>query len=364
MGKMGKRNLFVAMILIFLGMAISVAASQEAQEASECDPEHLRECYDKKEAMKLKGIAIGVILVASMAGVSLPLFSRLVPALGPEKNLFAVVKAFASGVILATGFMHVLPDSLSNLESDCLPTSPWHEFPFSTFIAMVCAVGTLMMDSFSMAVHHRRQQAKVDVVLEGEEMTSAAPPTHIHGHGHGHFLGAVAASGTKEESLDATIKRRRVIAQVLEMGIIVHSVVIGLSMGASQSPCTIKPLVTAICFHQFFEGMGLGGCILQAEYSRKIKIIMVFFFAVTTPMGLVLGIGLSNVYSDNSPTALIVIGVLNACSAGLLIYMALVDLLAADFMGPKLQGSLKLQGWSYLAVFLGMGGMSLMAKWA
>lgn len=51
--------------------------------------------------------------------------------------------------------------------------------------------------------------------------------------------------------------------QVLELGIVVHSVVIGLSMGASENPCTIKPLIAALCFHQLFEGMGMGGCILQ-----------------------------------------------------------------------------------------------------
>ncbi|XP_078437490.1 fe(2+) transport protein 1-like isoform X2 [Wolffia australiana] len=258
---MGKRSFFDAIILIF-AMAISLAASQEAQEASKCDPEHLRGCYDKKEAMKLKGIAIGVILVASMAGVSLPLFSRLVPVFGPEKNLFAVVKAFASGVILATGFMHVLPDSLSNLESDCLPTSPWHEFPFSTFIAMVCAVGTLMMDSFSMAFHRRTQQKTVDVVVQ-RGVTPPTLPTHIPAHGHEHFLTVLPSSRTTDEASDTTLNRNRVIAQVLEMGIVVHSVVIGLCMGASQSPCAIKPLVAALSFHQFFEGMGLGGCIFQ-----------------------------------------------------------------------------------------------------
>lgn len=53
--------------------------------------------------------------------------------------------------------------------------------------------------------------------------------------------------------------------QVLELGIIVHSVVIGLSLGASDNPCTIRPLVAALCFHQLFEGMGLGGCILQVN---------------------------------------------------------------------------------------------------
>ena len=64
---------------------------------------------------------------------------------------------------------------------------------------------------------------------------------------------------------------------------------------------------------------------------------MVFFFSATTPFGIALGIGLSNVYSDASPTALIVEGILNAVSAGILNYMALVELLGADFMGPKLQ---------------------------
>ena len=94
------------------------------------------------------------------------------------------------------------------------------------------------------------------------------------------------------------------------------------------------------------------------------KAIMVFFFSSTTPLGIALGIGLSNVYSESSPTSLIVVGLLDACSAGLLNYMALVDLLAAEFMGPKLQASVKLQIWAYVAVLLGAGAMSLMAMWA
>ncbi|KAJ8529051.1 hypothetical protein K7X08_035886 [Anisodus acutangulus] len=144
--------------------------------------------------------------------------------------------------------------------------------------------------------------------------------------------------------------RYRVVAQVLEQGIVVHSVVIGLSKGASDNPCSIRLLVAAICFHQLFEGMGLGGCILQAEYGMKMKAILVLFFSITTPFGIALGIGLSNVYSENSTTALIVVGLLNACSAGLLNYMAL--------------NNMKLQSWAYLAVLLGAGGMSVMAIWA
>ncbi|CAI9267548.1 unnamed protein product [Lactuca saligna] len=302
-------------------------------------------CHSKTKSLKLKLVAIAAILVASMMGVTLPMLSRAIPALQPDKKLFVLVKAFASGVILATGYMHVLPDSFDCLTSECLPENPWRKFPFTTFIAMLSAVLTLMVDSYAMSWYKKYgpRNENLDPKISG----------HFHGDG---------SSGI--DSPTSQLRRYRVVAQVLELGIVVHSVVIGLSMGASDNLCTIRPLVAALCFHQFFEGMGLGGCILQAEYERKMKAMMVFFFSVTTPFGIALGIGLSNVYRENSPAALMVVGILDAVSAGLLNYMALVDLLAADFMGKKLQEDMKLQAASYVAVFLGAGGMSVMAIWA
>ncbi|KAF3432026.1 hypothetical protein FNV43_RR26765 [Rhamnella rubrinervis] len=339
-------------LLIFLCLTSSALAEANPETPNQCTKSH-GGCNNRTQALRLKLIAIASILVASMVGVCLPIFSRSVPALQPDKDLFVLVKAFASGVILATGYMHVLPDSFDCLRSDCLPETPWKKFPFTTFVAMLSAVVTLMVDSFSMSYYKKRFQASLEVKkhheIGGQELE------HV---GHGLKL----EDGVDEN--DSVLLRHRVVAQVLELGIVVHSVVIGLSMGASDNPCTIRPLVAALCFHQLFEGMGLGGCILQAEYGSKIKAIMVFFFSTTTPFGIGLGIGLSNVYSTDSPTALIVVGLLDAASAGLLNYMALVDLLSSDFMSPKLQANVKLQTWAYFAVLLGAGGMSLMAKWA
>nr|ADC35581.2 iron-regulated transporter [Amaranthus tricolor] len=312
--------IFLLLISIFTPRALSVV--------EDCKTE-VNDCNDKKsKALPLKIIAIVSILITSMIGVCLPLFSRSIPALSPDRNLFVIVKAFAAGIILATGFMHVMPDSWNDLTSPCLPHNPWRKFPFTPFIVMISAYATMMMDSFSTAYYQ---------INDGDH------------------------NGDDETS---SLLKERVIAQVLELGIVVHSVVIGLSMGSSDNPCTIKPLITATCFHQLFEGMGLGGCILQAEYGMKVKAIMVFFFSVTTPIGIVLGIVLQKVYNENSPTALIVIGVLNAVSAGLLIYMALVNLLASDFKGPKLQNNLKLQFCCYVLAFMGTAIMSFLAKWA
>ncbi|KAF7842537.1 fe(2+) transport protein 1-like [Senna tora] len=344
------------MIIIFITLFQYVAA--------DCEAESTDSCHNKHKALPLKIIAIFSILVTSMIGISLPLMTRSIPVLSPENDLFIIVKCFAGGIILGTGFMHVLPDSFDMLWSDCLEKKPWHEFSFSGFVAMFSAIITLMVDSMATSFYSKKFKSGVTPELainggthqiEMVEASSNINGGHSHGHHHHHH---------PQDQEHSQLLRYRVVAMVLELGIVVHSVVIGLSLGASNNTCTIKGLVAALCFHQMFEGMGLGGCILQAEYKTLKKVIMVFFFSVTTPFGIAIGIAMSTTYKENSPSALITVGLLNASSAGLLIYMALVDLLAADFMGPRLQNNLKLQIKSYVAVFLGAGGMSLMAKWA
>ncbi|XP_059295040.1 fe(2+) transport protein 1-like [Lycium ferocissimum] len=348
---------FFILISIFTPQAFS-------QRDSSCESQTHNTCNNKSKALTLKIIAIVSILVTSMIGVSLPLVTRSIRALSPDRSLFVIVKAFAAGIILGTGFMHVLPDSFEMLSSNCLKENPWHKFPFTGFVAMLSAIITLAIDSMATSLYSKKHKGGVINPENNQQVQNGhinggdqEMGTVSNGHFHSHHHGSLSKDGTK-------LLRYRVIAMVLELGIIVHSIVIGISLGASNNTCTIKGLVAALCFHQMFEGMGLGGCILQAEYKMLKKAAMAFFFSVTTPFGIALGIALSKTYQENSPRALITVGLLNASSAGLLIYMALVDLLAADFMGDKLQGSIKLQIKAFIAVLLGAGGMSLMAKWA
>ncbi|KAF3547494.1 hypothetical protein DY000_02009587 [Brassica cretica] len=290
----------VYILLILFTFTISPAISTAPEG---CDSGAENPCIDKAKALPLKIVAIVAILTTSLIGVMAPLFSRHISCLRPDDHGFMIVKCFASGIILGTGFVHVLPDSFEMLSSECLNDDPWHKFPFAGFVAMLSGLATLAIDSITTSF-------------------------------------------------------------VLELGILFHSVVIGLSLGATNDACTIKGLIIALCFHHLFEGIGLGGCILQADFKNVKKFLMAFFFAGTTPCGIFLGIALSSIYRDNSPTALITTGLLNACSAGMLIYMALVDLLATEFMGSMLQGSIKFQIKCFAAALLGCAIMSVVAKWA
>lgn len=140
--------------------------------------------------------------------------------------------------------------------------------------------------------------------------------------------------------------------------------IIGLSLGVSQSPCTMRPLIAALSFHQFFEGFALGGCILEAQFKTLSAIIMACFFALTTPLGVAIGTSIASNFNPNSPGALITEGILDSLSAGILVYMALVDLIAADFQSKRMRCNFRLQIVSYFLLFLGAVLMSSLALWA
>lgn len=92
--------------------------------------------------------------------------------------------------------------------------------------------------------------------------------------------------------------------------------------------------------------------------------MMACFFAITTPTGIAIGIAVSSFYNSQSARSLVIEGTLDSISAGILVYMALVDLIAADFLSKRMSCNFKLQIMSYVALFLGAGLMSALALWS
>ncbi|KAL2637259.1 hypothetical protein AAZX31_06G048100 [Glycine max] len=380
---------------------------RESMTNSSCGGAELELCRDESAALVLKFVAIASILLSGMAGIAIPLIGKHRRFLRTDGNLFVAAKAFAAGVILATGFVHMLSDATKALRHPCLPAFPWSKFPFTGFFAMLAALLTLLLDfvgtqyyerkqgmnrapseepvrvgssepggngkvfgeeesggmhivgMHAHAAHHRHNHPHGNDACHGigniKEQVHAHSHSHSHSHGHSH---------SHIEDGEDTDVRHVVVSQVLELGIVSHSVIIGLSLGVSQSPCTIRPLIAALSFHQFFEGFALGGCISQAQFKASSATIMACFFALTTPLGVGIGMAISSGYNPYSPGALIAEGILDSLSSGILVYMALVDLIAADFLSKRMSCNFRLQILSYCMLFLGAGLMSSLAIWA
>ncbi|OVA02749.1 Zinc/iron permease [Macleaya cordata] len=327
-------------------------------------------CRDGQAATHLKLISIAVIFITSVIGISSPvLLAQRFQGKPAYDKVTLVIKCFAAGVILSTSLVHVLPDAFNAL-ADCQVAShhPWKDFPFSGLISLIGALLALLVDvtATSHVDHHKPCHYTPIGALEDETSNSKkSVDAQLE-------FGVLSVSSTtnhdgEEEDQQLMKLKQRLVSQVLEIGIIFHSVIIGVTLGMSQNKCTIRPLVAALAFHQIFEGMGLGGCIAQAGFSIGTTVYMCFMFAVTTPMGIVLGMILFSVtgYDDSSPKALILEGILGSLSSGVLIYMALVDLIAADFFHNKMMGC---KPWRikacYTALVLGSASMSVLALWA
>ncbi|RLN29842.1 zinc transporter 5-like [Panicum miliaceum] len=354
-----------AALWCLLALAVSLLP---APAAAECDCSEDAAGRDKARALRLKVVAIFCILAGGAAGAAAPALGRRVPALRPGTGLFRAFKAFAGGVILATGLVHILPAAFDALGSPCLAaTGPWGRFPFAGMVAMLAAIATLVVDTVATGYFRRTVARKAAAVVDeplaepgrcGDGDLEEAANGH-HGHAHGMSVLAPAPPAADDD-----LVRHRVISQVLELGVVVHSLIIGMSLGASDFPSTVRPLVPALTFHQLFEGIGLGGCIVQARFRLKSVVAMALFFSVTTPAGVAVGIAISSVYDETSPTALIVQGLLEAAAAGILVYMVLVDILAEEFMSARVQSRARLQLALNASLLLGAGLMSILAIWA
>jgi solute carrier family 39 (zinc transporter), member 1/2/3 len=138
-----------------------------------------------------------------------------------------------------------------------------------------------------------------------------------------------------------------------------------LNLGVTGSEFTT--LYPVLVFHHSFEGLGIGARMSAIPFGRHkwLPWVLCAVYGLTTPISIVIRLAFRTTYTPNSKASLIIQGVLNAISAGVLIYSALVELLARDFLFDPDRTRRRSQ--LLLMVFytlLGAGIMALIEKWA
>jgi len=136
---------------------------------------------------------------------------------------------------------------------------------------------------------------------------------------------------------DASEQRLILQCLLLEAGILFHSVFIGMALSVSTGAPFIVLLI-AISFHQTFEGLALGSRIAAIDSFGTDSVkpwLMSVLYGVTTPIGQAIGLAVQGLYDPASQLGLLMVGIVNAISSGLLIYAGLVQLLAEDFLSEK-----------------------------
>ncbi|KAK7208471.1 Zinc/iron permease [Myxozyma melibiosi] len=386
-------------------------------------------------------ISVFAVLLVSAVAVFFPFMLQHYIRAGDKskeatKQLLIVLKQFGAGVIVATAFVHLLPDAFAAFQNPCIGEIKFDAWP--GFLAMIGVMLTFMIENAGHRIvseqirrtklrltkrsgdatdgdsdhapllptqstedlenHELSAELIVNQRLTGsggEEGQTHSHSHHLHGHSHGHGLPVQdgthvhihghtfyeIASDESDDELgeDGTLQQgavskelnaaiERLSLYVLEAGVIFHSVLIGITLSVTNESAWVS-LFTVVMFHQFFEGMALGTRIMSVRsLAMQKKQRLCAWFCLITPIGMTVGIIIrmrsSGSSATTSPTALWATGTLNSLSAGILLWVSLVELLAEEWIHGELhEASLPLSISAFLAAIFGAGLMTVLGVW-
>ncbi|KAF5607157.1 zinc transporter [Fusarium subglutinans] len=345
--------------------------SESGSSSSACQPR--RRDYDV-------GLRVGllfVILATGALGVFGPiLLHKMMPS---KLNIVLIVlKQFGTGIIISTAFVHLYTHAFLMFGNQCIGELGYE----ATTSALVMA--GIFLSFLVEYIGNRIVLAKTKA----------------------------SANLSDAEKKSVWLSTEVVSVLVMEMGILFHSLLIGLTLVVAGDEYFLT-LFVVILFHQMFEGIALGSRIATigtlndthgppvarvsqdtssaqdsdkapastetipneesapAGLTMKKKLGLASLFAFITPIGMAIGIGVLQQFNGNDKSTLIAIGTLDAISAGILMWVGLVEMWAADWMSGGHGHKAELADANMLTTILagtglvaGLVVMSLLGKWA
>ncbi|KAI8975393.1 Zinc/iron permease [Mycotypha africana] len=393
---------YAVLFLIFIHL---VNGHNEALEASlstsnTADADACAAEFNQDYNMPMRVGALFIVFATSSIGVFTPIIlHKLSPySKGSGRDwVLTIGKFFGTGVILATAFVHMLPEALESFHSPCL-SEGWKSYGafggvfcmFSSFalqLLELAAIANIDRIRAKKAANNKAaaddiekaittQQSSVSLESDSTDATANNSPTatkcnvfdqargveesgaghhHLH-HDHIHSAGLFE----DEESF------KHIGTLILELGIVMHSIIIGITLSNAGSDEFITLLI-ALVFHQFFEGIALGTRINDMNMEGwKRPTLMGLLYMVMTPFGCAIGIGIHSSFNPNSSSAILSSAILDSLSAGILLYNAYVSLMSQEMnQNPDFRrapAARKLV--CFLSMYCGAALMALIGKWA
>jgi zinc transporter 1/2/3 len=301
--------------------------------------------------LELQYITIGLTFLFGLVGFWLPHILTKYKICNADSVAFMLTKGLSAGVIFSTGIMHLLPDGINAMDNAFDTDYPYGNLTvmLSIIIVMIIEqiIHTIYISYSDEIIYNNNEDNKDNNKEEKEEEISDDHTCH-----HEHTI-----------SNDYVYRHNRSFLQllILEFGIAVHSIIIGFSFGLVDNEYNVISLMITLIVHQFTEGIAVGAVSITAEIiDIRSKIFLCSIFTLTTPIGIIIGMTLSDSVNDMSITFYSIQGILYCISTGLLIYISLVE-----FVAHELQKTTENINRLLFVFLFGIGTviMSILAIW-
>lgn len=329
--------------------------------------------------------SIFVILVVSTFCTLYPVLAKRIKWLRINKWFYMFARNFGTGVIVATAFIHLIDPAYEEIGGlSCVgSTGNWASYAWCPAIMLTTVILTFLVDLISSVyvekkyhtVHeHNYDEIEQTIVRKNEpvidderfQLEQTAGPNELAKDKDIKSLNTFTDSDAGTIDPEISFRSEFAAFLVLEFGVLFHSVMIGLNLGTTGKEfATLYPVLV---FHQSFEGLGIGTRLSSIEFPERKRwwpYALCVAYGLTTPICVAIGLGVRNTYDGSSYTVSVVSGVLDAISAGVLLYTGLVELLARDYLfNPYRTKVIKELVFCVTSLLWGAGLMALLGKWA
>ncbi|POV97071.1 hypothetical protein PSHT_14759, partial [Puccinia striiformis] len=258
------------------------------------------------DRLALRIAAIFVILVTSILGTLFPVLTRQSQRVSVPPWVYEAVKYFGSGVILATALIHLQAPASESLSSPCL-SAGWSLYPFSQGITLASIFAIFIIEIIAIRVGTSRLAALGLKYCAHGINADQSPAEDAKTPSASGALDTTQPSALRLESnLDkfseetattragvpsAEVCSQLIGAAILELGVIFHSIVIGLTLAVNEqfttfflviifhrkpAHATTKRLMYPIhlllfCPFRNVRGLGLGARLSQLSLPHRFR---------------------------------------------------------------------------------------------
>lgn len=283
--------------------------------------------------LALKIVAIFVVFISGVVGAAAPIVyawftskDNAASKTNTTRRIIKILTCAGVGVIVATALIHMLPEGIVSLKESGNPLFKGEQAAPSNTTASGLSNETTTTagstDAFASEVTGHGEDGYPYGMLFAliGLCTIYFISTELNWYAAAKMkeLRGVQCDAHEEERQGAMIR-----LWVMEIGIAVHSVIIGITLGITTTETTTRVLTVVLCIHQAVEGVAVSTLAILAEVSFWQAVGFVTLFGATTSVGIGIGIAIS---AAGAPDG-VALGVLQTLSAGILLHMALVDML-------------------------------------
>ncbi|XP_078051122.1 zinc transporter ZIP3 isoform X2 [Augochlora pura] len=317
------------------------------------DHHHDDDHDDISRVLIAKGVTMAILCIVSTCMGILPmqlakcLKWNTVSATNPRSTrLVSLLLGFGGGVLFCTTFLHMLPEVKEGID-DLTSHGKLPALSFSLAETLTCAGFFIMyLVEESVHTHLRAKQAEREknsnvsrstneLVEDGQtQMNCVNGHSHVNSHGHSHHLPDIM-----DEKDDFVVSSLRGLLIVL--GLSVHELFEGLAIGLESSASYVWYMFAAVAAHKFVIAFCIGVELMASRTRQYLSIIYVCTFAVVSPLGI--GIGMGLVGGGSAAAGGILPVLLQGLASGTLLYVVFFEILQEHRTGMK----------QYLSIILG-----------